>query len=619
MQFFKCVPGFILAAAMAAGAADWQMDRVPPGKAAVLKFDREQWQALAAVCATPAFYNSQGAVPLIFDDGTGQNTVAIEHDTMSVKDFGADAAAASAKIALKYWKKAELIFVALTYEQALWIVPSAALAGAPILVNPDAATLKALGVKKAVVVGDAKPAVAEVVNLADKNAVWKFQLALMDEQKKKCDYVVMTNPHDTDDKLNPNVQWPYLSPSSALLAAYRHAIVQTGDYLGDRKSFHTLGGTLGDSADKAKYESIKPAMQKVKDDSCAAEKFLADSGSAPHFLALVGGAIELPQYICDIHTKYKFWDLQIDYVPSDTPLATMRTDVDYSRFVKPDLGVGRIIADDVLDATLLLTRTFFRKEWLPGGKYAALAPAGWEKRSVVFDGHRLNQPDEGGPDASPSEPFHPAGEVRDYFSTIGMKNDYVFPRDETKADTSKPVASDLFASTSMYGFVQYVAHGDPPYLRIEAGRTGREMKNYLATGPEFRKQLNFKAPTAVYVIGCNVGTIYAPFKDNHEFIPTSAIHAGAVAFMAPNKCQSICFWRYAPKGAGASQCIYFWENALGKKMPIGQALIEAKWRAYEEWKSKQYDADRGKDSDNAIEIDAPSMILYGDPALRLAE
>jgi len=78
---------------------------VAPGKAVLLKVDREQWQALAAVCAAPAFYNSQSSVPLIFDDGKGQNDVAIEHDTMSVKDFGSDASAATAKIALKFWKE----------------------------------------------------------------------------------------------------------------------------------------------------------------------------------------------------------------------------------------------------------------------------------------------------------------------------------------------------------------------------------------------------------------------------------------------------------------------------------------------------------------------------------
>jgi hypothetical protein len=603
--------------ASVAAAGEYQSERNAPEKALLLKCDREQWQALSVVCAVPAFYNANTAVPLILDDGTGNNSTKIEHDSLSVKDLGKDAASASAKIASKYWKKADCVFVVSTYEQALWIVPGAALTSSPILVDPSEDTLKALGAKKAVVVGAAKPAGVEVVSLADKDAVWKFQLGLQAE--KKCDYIVMTNPHDADDKLNPNVQWPYLSLAAAPLAAYRHAIVQTGDFTGERKSLHTLAATLGDTGDKGRYESIKPVIQKVKDASYAAEKFLADAGHQPKFLAMVGGSIELPQYICDIHTTYKFWDLQLDYVPADTPYATMRTDVDYSRFVKPDLAVGRIAADDVLDATLQLTRTFFRKEFLPGGKFAALAPAGWEKTAVVFDGHRLNQPDEGGPDASPNEPFHPAGEVQAVFAKNGLNTDYVFPHDDTKKNDERPPAPQLFSSTSGYGLVQYVAHGDPPYLRIEAGRTGKDMKNYLATGPEFRKRLNFQAPTVAYVIGCCVGTLYAPFKTNAEFVPPSAVHAGAVAYMAPNKCQAICFWRYAPKGPGASQCIYFWEYALEKKLPIGQALTEAKWRAYSEWKDKQFEADRGKDSDNAIEIDAPSMILFGDPALKLAE
>ena len=306
-------------------------------------------------------------------------------------------------------------------------------------------------------------------------------------------------------------------------------------------------------------------------------------------------------------------------MPADTPYATLRSDVDFSRFVKPDLAVGRIMADSIQDATLLLAKTFFRKEYLPGGKYASLAPEGWEKKAVVYDGHRLNQPDEGGPDASPNEPFHPASEVEGVFKKAGLKADYVFPRDETKKETTRPKAADLFASTSDYGAVQYIAHGDPPYLRIEAGKTGKDMKNYLATGPEFRKRLSFKAPTVIYTIGCNVGTVNAPFKTNEEFIPTSAIHAGAVAFMAPNKCQAICFWRYAPKGPGASQCIYFWENALDKKMPIGQALMDARWRGYNDWKDKQGAAERKGDSDNCIEIDAPSMVLFGDPALCIGQ
>jgi hypothetical protein len=600
-------------------AGEYRNELKSPDKALVLKLDRESWQALTAACATPAFYNASASVPLIFDDGTEKREVVIPHESAAVKDFGKDAQAATAAIAMKYWKKTECVFVVSDYEQALWVVPSAAVASAPILVNPSNETLAALGVKKAVVVGDTKPTVAEVVTLADKQAVWKFHVVLLAEQNKKCDYVVITNPHDTDEKLNPNVQWPYLSLAAAPLAAFRQAIVQTGDFTSDRAALHALGVSLGDAGDKAKYDAVKPCFLKVKGDCSAAAKFLSDNGCTPKFLGMVGGSVELPYYVIDLHAKFTYWNLAIDYVPADTPYATLRDDTDFARFVKPDLAVGRIMADSIQDATLLLARTFFRKEYLPGGKYAALAPEGWEKKSVVYDGHRLNQPDEGGPDATPNEPFHPAAEVEEMFKKSGLKADYVFPRDETKKDTTRPKAPDLFTATSAYGYVQHVAHGDPPYLRIEAGKTGKDMKNYLATGPEFRKRLNFQAPTAVYVIGCNVGTANAPFKSNDEFIPTSAIHAGAVAYMAPNKCQAICFWRFAPKGPGASQCIYFWENALVKKLPVGEALIEAKWRGYNDWKDKQSAAERKGDSDNCIEIDAPSMVLFGDPALRLAE
>jgi hypothetical protein len=606
----------VLAAAGARGA-EYRNELKAPEKALVLTLERAQWQALVAACAAPAFYNTAGAVPLIYDDGAEKREIKLPHDALRVKDLGADAAAATAKLAARYWTRAERVFVVETYEQALWVVPSAALLSAPILVAPDKATLDALGVKQAIVVGGWKPVGLEAVRLANKEVVWKYQLGLMAAIGKKCDYLIMTNPHDADDTLNPNVQWPYLSLAAAPLAAYRQAFVQTGNYTGDRQRLHALGVSLGDEGDRAKYEYVKPSMQKVRDESYAAAKFLADNGGAPQFLAMVGGAIELPHYIIDLHTTYVYWNISIDYVPADTPYATLRTDTDYKRFVKPDLGVGRIMADSVQDATMQLVKTFFRKEYLPGGKYADLAPAGWEKKAIVFDGHRLNQPDEGGPDASPNEPFHPANEVRAVLAKAVATADYVFPRDETKKDGKGLAAPELFATTSSYGFVQYIAHGDPPYMRIEAGRTGKDMKNYMATGPEFRKQLNFQAPTVAYVIGCNVGCVLAPFKSNDEFLPTSAVHAGAMAFLAPNKCQAICFWRFAPKGPGADQCFLFWENALVKKMPLGLALNEAKWQGYTNWKDKQSAGDRGKDSDNAIEVDGPSMVLFGDPALRL--
>jgi len=616
MKRLLTVAGVLLAGVVVL-AQEAQTVRVPPTQAAVVQLKREPWQALAAVCLTPAFYNAESAVPLIFDDGSEARDIALPHDTLVVSALGSDAATATATIATTYWKKAATVFVVDTYEQALWVAPSAALLAAPMLVNPTQATLTALGAQAAVVVGAAKPAVAKVTNLATKEDVWKYHLGQLTAKGRKCDYIVMTNPHDADSPLNPNVQWPGLSLAAAPLAAFRQAVVQTGNYTGDRARLNALGVSLGDAGDKAKYEYVKPSFLKVKDESLAAIQLVTANGGAPKYLAMVGGAIELPHYIIDLHAKYVFWNIAIDYVPADDPYGCLRSDTDFTRYVKPDLAVGRLMGDGVLDVSLQLVKTFFYKEYAPGGKYAGLAPAGWEKKSVVYDGHRLNQPDEGGPDASPDKPFFPAAEVQQLHAKAGLSGEYVFPRDQTKKDAQGTAAPELFGQTSPYGFIQYVTHGDPPYMRIEAGRTGKDMKNYMATGPEFRKRLDFKAPTIAYVIGCNVGCILAPFKSNDEFLPAAAIHAGAVAFMAPNKCQAICFWREAPKGPGSDQCMVLWENLLQKKMPVGPALVEAKWQGYNNWKDKQFAEDRGKDSDNALEIDAPSMVLFGDPALRL--
>ena|GEM_PF-863075 len=600
-----------------AAAGAYAFERTQPEKALILTMERKPWQALAAVCLTPAFLNHEHSTPLLFDDGSEKRDVPIDHETSSLESFGADAAAATAKIATKYWKKAESVFVVDTYEQALWVVPCAALLGCPILVNPTQATLTTLGVKRTVVVGASKPATPEVVRLTDKEGVWKFQLDLLASRGQKCDYIVMTNPHDTDEKPNPNIQWPNQSLAAAPLAAYRRAIVQTGDYTADRQKLHALGGALGKKSDKAKYVFITPALRKVKDASYAVEKFMADAGHKPEFLGMVGCVVALPYYVCDIHTHYKYWDLEVHYVPADTPYATMRTDVDFTRFVKPDLAPGRILADSVLDATLMLTKTFFYRDFMTGGRYAKAAPAGWDKKALLIDGHRLNQPDEGGPPTSATEPFYPSTQIVDAMTKGGLTSEYAVPRDATKDKDPNPSIQDLLQKSGQCGAVQFVAHGDPPFIRVEIGRRGKEAKNFNATGPQVRALTKYDAPTSVYVIGCHTGTVYAPFASNEEYLPTSFVHAGTVAYIAPHTCQAVCFWRYAPKGPAASQSVYFWENALTKGMPVGKALIEAKARAYDEWKDKQYEKDRGKDTDNAAEPDGSTVLLFGDPALVL--
>jgi len=73
----------------------------------------------------------------------------------------------------------------------------------------------------------------------------------------------------------------------------------------------------------------------------------------------------LPHYYIDLHTKMTFWSQTIDYVRQirHTPHYG-RTRI-FTKFTKPDLAVGRIMADDVHDSTKMLVKTFFRKQFLP--------------------------------------------------------------------------------------------------------------------------------------------------------------------------------------------------------------------------------------------------------------
>jgi len=114
-------------------------------------------------------------------------------------------------------------------------------------------------------------------------------------------------------------------------------------------------------------------------------------------------------------------------VPADTPYATMRTDVDYAQFVKPDLGVGRIMADSILDATTMLAKTFFRKEFLPEENMPHwLRRLGKEERglrrsSLESTGRRR-------PRRVAERTFYPANEVRAALDKSGLKPTMSSPR-----------------------------------------------------------------------------------------------------------------------------------------------------------------------------------------------
>jgi len=257
-----------------------------------------------------------------------------------------------------------------------------------------------------------------------------------------------------------------------------------------------------------------------------------------------------------------------------------------------------------------LLRTFFYKEFLTGGKYSNTVPTNWEKNSAVVDGHRLNQPRKGGPPhTSSSQPFYPAGEIETEFKSNNLTTDYLVPKNKTDPFDTNPSKTELLRSIQNHSMIQLIAHGGsmagPGTMWLEGGYdlAGEEEKNKHKVYASDILNLSL-APSSIYVIACHTGHIFLDM-DKYELLPLAFTHSGAVCYIAPVTCQSICFWENAPEGVAATQAIYFWQNLLEGNKAVGTALAEAKCSAYNDWKI---------DDDPREEPDCPAFHLYGDPA-----
>jgi hypothetical protein len=157
-------------------------------------------------------------------------------------------------------------------------------------------------------------------------------------------------------------------------------------------------------------------------------------------------------------------------------------------------------------------------------------------------------------------------------------------------------------------------HGGKTSLRIEIGISiiGEGESEFL--GASHVKALDFKAPTIVYT-GCCKGANSFMLDEGLEiddFVTSAFIHAGCVAYIATPEIQSTCFWEKAPYGVSTQQTIYTWEKLLSSNMPLGKALLDAKWDA-REWAMDEWPEEN--DLNGTFEIDCIIYNLFGDPAL----
>ena len=601
-----------------AGIWDHINERSQPEKALLLEMDGEQWEATVAVSATVAFIDRTLRTPIFFHDGTNTSLIDIPHDTRTVRSFGSDAAAATAAMATTYWSKAEIAVVTDTYEHALWSVPVASFLSAPILIDPSPSTLATLGTKCVIAVGNPDVEAEEIVKLSAKEDLWKFQLELFDTRGQVCDYVIMTNPHDTDDEIDINIKWSRLSMAAAPLAAYRRALVQTGDWTADKSKIEMM--EKANQKDDALYAEMKGSFGKVKQDSYDAEKFLMDHGHEPEYLAVVGGPYSVPNYFYDIHVDYVFplpSPQKTVYPSSIGAYATLQESVVDDEYTKEDLAAGRIMASSVFDAGKQVMNTIFYREFIPGGLYGSVAPSNWQRTASIIDGHRLNQPEDypNGLLWVPEVPYHPSHYVMGIFENASFDTEYYLVRNESDPyDTNKTVFEymDIVTGSSL---VQFLPHGGSTYLRIEVGVdpvTKEERSVNLRSSDVWK--LNFKAPTICYATCCKSAN---PFmldagKKTSDFMVAAFVHAGCAAFIGTPEIQSTCFWDEAPIGVSTEQNILAWQKVLGSNMPLGKALGEAKWEAYL-WAREKWPAKAG--SDATFDVDCMTYNLFGDPAL----
>jgi hypothetical protein len=119
-----------------------------------LEFNKKQWEATSAICVVPGFINRESNIPIFFSDGSEKLNISIQHDKKQITDWGTNAQEATANIAMKYWTKAEFVFVIDNFEHGFQILPSTSFLMATVLFTPSQDLLDELGTNLVINLGN---------------------------------------------------------------------------------------------------------------------------------------------------------------------------------------------------------------------------------------------------------------------------------------------------------------------------------------------------------------------------------------------------------------------------------------------------------------------------------
>ncbi len=575
-----------------------------------VRINGEAWAHQAALALVPVQIQRHVSQPLLFLNATGDASPLADGATVNdIGDWGTSASSAMDAIAREYWTKAELVVIANDYETALWATPLASFLKAPLLIDPDATVLTTLGTTEAILVGvDTAPTGVEgVMSLGSREDVWRFQLQVYQSKGILCDYIVLTNPTDVDS--SAELLYPGLSPAAGILAAQRKAIIVTNDYTVDVDALKAFGS--GTSEDAANYAKAEPAWKLVRQDVMAAAVFMQDMDHEPSYLAIVGDGLAVPDYYLDYHVQWKYWNASQHYAPSQGPYAILDPDWNWSIYQEEDIGVGRLVTSTFELLSNYLVRIGHYDRFLPGGAWSTAENEDIFDEALVIDGHRINQPDPGGPPWSADVPWPPAGEMKTAALAGGFNTTYIVSRNASVYNDTNPTTTTMLEMSVNSSLVLVNVHGTSPggtlYYRIDKGKTDKDTGTFYTIEADKIREHSFTIPTVVSVVGCNLGT-HARWGDAGDHLPVANLDMGAAAYVGNVARQSICYSEKAPYGPCAATQVYTWQNITSTPQPLGPAYAAAKWEGYETFRNDSSDQE---DSDPYV------MQLFGDPAFVL--
>ena len=610
--------------------------------------ENRDWQFQAAVTYIPAVMGEKMLAgeeyrPLVFSTSPAKPRPIAKYSdltTIKISEFGEDTNEASIEIAKQYWASAKTIILVSNYNYALLATPLATLLDLPIIFDGKKTDdfISDMGVKSAITIGKVRNYNnIGIKHLSSTGDIWEMYVDSLKKNGEKCEYIVVTNPYDInlDD---PDLYIPGLSLASGVLAAGRNALLVTGDYTAKLEWIQQLGYGLDDAGsgergndednltDEQELElqlNVNNKAVQIDKDISEAVEFLKTYEFSPKYVALVGGPVAVPM----MYVKSPVWldsdqeEKGEEYIATDTYFGDLDVNLDseedqnknyyydYDELYEPELAVGRIVAQDLGDASALVTRSlgYWDYEFEPAG---ILEINHWSKRALIVTSLMTGD----------SDNMAAKHQQEMFLENLMIAEEYNPDRIGATTDIN---GLDVKDQMERVNGIIYDGHGYPDGWYHMWMSTGSDESDWDRIGAEDINQLNLHA-IPVFGACCLSSALDWPAvgsggSNEKSMTPENCmslafIHAGAICYLGATEESWGSFfgglldddpdaWGYGDFDLPTM----FWDHLLHHNLEIGWALNDAKEQFLEEiWTDPA-----GKPFARLCMLET---VLYGDPA-----